>query len=176
MARPQKTATLEEAIVIHSRGDEFVYNNPCSECKKECSTPTLDIWKKRINLFGGVEQMYTQYVCRDCRKTEKKATAKKVKEQPAPLAPSKANVAAAPAVPTLSVEVLPPKVSGTAHSVHTLEARKKQPTIVVEPVHRSATPVPGEKVIIKPGQIIVRVWEVESGEPRRFVGSNAYDV
>lgn len=186
MAKPAKFATLQEAIAIHAKGDEFVYNNPCSQCKKECSTPTLDIWKKRIALFGGVKEMYEQYVCRDCRKSEKGDKPAKAK------APPSKEIAVIKA-PLIEVKVLPPEASATAHSVACMHdlgkrlpddvkvevastTRKDLPTIVVEPVRGIVVPVPGEKVIVKPGQVIVRVWEVGGGEPRRFVGSHAYDV
>ena len=168
MAKPQKTASLQEAIAIHAKGDEFVYNNPCSKCRKECSTPTLAIWKARIELFGGVKEMYEGYVCRDCRKLEKGDKPTKVK---APVIP----VERIEEVPLLNVNVdyIPPPAPKPAAMI--VETPKKDlPTVIIKPYRND--PEPGETVHVPPGKVIVRVWEVGGGEPRRFVGANAYDV
>ena len=176
MAKPQKTASLEEAQAVHLKGDEFVYNNPCSKCKKECSTPTLAIWKARIELFGGVKEMYEQYVCRDCRKLEKGDKPAKVKDPVIP--PPKVihvPVKHIEEVPLLDVNVdyIPPYTPKPA-AVFVEPVKKDLPTVIIKPFRND--PEPGETVHVPPGKIIVRVWEVGGGEPRRFVGSNAYDV
>ena len=64
-----KTATVAEAKQALEMGS-FVYNCPCSICGKECSTPTKDIWLRRIREFGSIEQMYAKYICRNCRKAK----------------------------------------------------------------------------------------------------------
>lgn len=69
MTKPLKTASLEQALEAFAQGT-FVYNNPCSACNKQCSTPTKEIWLRRIKEFHGIEQMYQQYKCRNCRKLE----------------------------------------------------------------------------------------------------------
>lgn len=64
-----KTATITEALEALANAS-FVYNNPCSACGKQCSTPTKDIWMRRIREFQSIERMYAQYKCRNCRKAE----------------------------------------------------------------------------------------------------------
>ena len=70
MSKILKHATVEQAEQAYAQ-NSFVYNNPCCKCAKECSTPTMEIWLRRINEFGGVRQMYEQYKCRNCRKDNK---------------------------------------------------------------------------------------------------------
>jgi len=71
-----KTATIEEAEKQLQAGS-FVYNNPCSKCGKECSTPTKELWVRRVNKYGSVKAMYEEYVCRGCRPKKQKVVVPK---------------------------------------------------------------------------------------------------
>lgn len=89
-----KHATLAQALHAYAN-NTFVYNNPCSKCGKQCSTPTMEIWLRRIRKHGGVEQMYAEYACNQCRRQEPLhniatdpvvMSKKKIKVEPEPVA------------------------------------------------------------------------------------------
>lgn len=137
-----KTATLEEARQIFNDGVSFVYNNPCAGCGKECSTPTMKIWRDRIIKFGGVEQMYTQYFCRGCR--PKKGEAPVQKEPVATTAPPRAEKPVVPrAAPTATSA--PP----AQHAPQPQPVDRSVPAVRVEPIRGSRRP--GEAINVPPG-------------------------
>lgn len=58
--------STEEAQALHDRG-KFPYFHPCGGCGKACSTPTRELWVKRVNKFGNVSNVYSKFRCRDCK-------------------------------------------------------------------------------------------------------------
>lgn len=145
MSKPLKHATLAQAQQAYADGT-FVYHNPCSNvnCRKECSTPTMEIWLRRITEFGGVEQMYTNYECRNCRKANKKDVRSKV-EAPATLHHA-------------SVEPL----NSIAKEPAMMQAKKKEskqtlPVVHIAPVKNE--PKPGDYVAPRPGYFGFSIWE-----------------
>jgi len=70
-----KVPTLEQCVEIVADG-KHPYYHPCSCCEKPCSTPTKQFWQKRVKEYGSIKNVYSNYKCRDCKKsakTEKKA-------------------------------------------------------------------------------------------------------
>lgn len=133
MTKPLKHATLEQAqqqLIANA----FVYHNPCSCCNKQCSTPTQDIWLKRISEFGSVEAMYANYKCRNCRK---KATAKAVQ-------PMQVQMAKEPL----------PRMIATAPM---MKAKAERPMIQIKPEVQPRKP--GDFLEPKPGEMAFSIWE-----------------
>ena len=152
MNKPLKTASLAQALEAFASGT-FVYNNPCCICGKQCSTPTMEIWLRRIREFHGIEQMYREYKCRNCRKTE-------------PL-----NIKAAEPMHNVAVE---PCIDAPV-PVLQMQAKKKpeQPTPVEQeppqPVKR--TPRPGDAVKHPPGCVGISVWETNINGELEYRGT-----
>lgn len=140
-----KTATIAEAHEALAQGS-FVYNNPCCQCGKQCSTPTKQIWMRRIQEFGGIEQMYQQYRCRRCRKVE-------------PLA-------------TIAPEPLQMTAPEPAHNAapDPLQQQPAPEPAPMQPVKRM--PMPGDPVKAMPGCVGMSVWETNHAGNMEFRGTN----
>lgn len=137
--KPLKYATVEQAIEAYNAGT-FVYHNSCSNalCKKQCSTPTKDIWLRRINEFGSIQNMYAQYKCRKCRK-------------------GNAVVAAAPASALDVVVVAVEPLRCIAKQPAMMKKKEERPMVQVKPckpMHEV-----GKHVMNKPGHFAFSVWE-----------------
>jgi len=65
-----KVPNVVEAKNLVGAG-KFPYYHPCSKCGKACSTPTKPFWQKRLKEFGSVDDLFTKFECRDCRKSKK---------------------------------------------------------------------------------------------------------
>lgn len=72
-----KVPSVVEAKSLLGEG-KFPYYHPCSACGKACSTPTKVFWQKRLNEFGSVEELYSKFTCRDCRKSKKQLKKERV--------------------------------------------------------------------------------------------------
>ena len=136
-----KTATINEAQQALEEGS-FVYNNPCCKCGKWCSTPTKDIWMRRIKEFGSIEQMYQQYTCRNCRKVEPLMTTTKEPMH---------NVAPEPAMNAAKKPLV-----------------QSEPSTIA-PMKRS--PKPGDAVKAPPGCIGVSIWETNLNGEMEYRGT-----
>ena len=148
-----KTATVTEALEALANAS-FVYNNPCCACGKQCSTPTKDIWMRRIREFHSIEQMYAQYKCRNCRKQEPldaKATA--------PLC-------------TKATEPLPHH----APAPLMMQAKKVElaPTPAPAPVKRQ--PMPGDVVRAPEKSIGTSVWETDATGAMQYRGTQWFKI
>ena len=113
----------------------------------------MEIWLRRIREFHGIEQMYREYKCRNCRKTE-------------PL-----NIKAAEPMHNVAVE---PCIDAPV-PVLQMQAKKKpqQPTPVeqepLQPVKR--TPRPGDAVKHPPGCVGISVWETNINGELEYRGT-----
>jgi hypothetical protein len=139
MMKPLKHADQLQAQQAWDQGT-FVYHNPCSKCAKECSTPTKDIWVRRVREFGNIANMYSQYVCRNCRKC---IVAKDV-------------VAKAP-------EPLPPciakdPIASTIKQAPMMKKKEERPLVQIKPEPKPQHE-PGNQVQHKPGHFAFSVWE-----------------
>jgi hypothetical protein len=144
-----KTATINEAQQALEQGS-FVYSNPCCICGKQCSTPTKDIWMRRIQEFGGIQQMYQQYKCRNCRKAE-------------PLN----NVAKEP---VHSVATQPLVTLTTSQVVNAKNKPEQEPAKEpAAPVRR--TPKPGDAVRAPEGCVGISVWETNNAGEMEYRGT-----
>ena len=65
-----KMLNVVEVKALVAEG-KFPYYHPCAGCGKACSTPTKEFWQKRMKEFGTVEVLYSEFKCRDCRKSKK---------------------------------------------------------------------------------------------------------
>lgn len=65
-----KVPSVVEAKTLLGDG-KFPYYHPCVACGKACSTPTKVFWQKRLKEFGSVDALYSEFKCRDCRKSKK---------------------------------------------------------------------------------------------------------
>jgi len=142
MLKILKQATVEQAKQALDQ-NSFVYNNPCCKCQKQCSTPTKDIWMRRINEFGGVQQMYAQYKCRKCRKHNDADVQLKAPE---------------PAIACTSIAKDP--MVHYANASPMMKKKEQRPLIQIKPDKVEAPPMqPGEHVEHKPGHFAFSVWE-----------------
>lgn len=148
MNKPLKTASLAQALEAHASGT-FVYNNPCCICKKECSTPTKEIWLRRINEFGGVQQMYREYKCRNCRKTE-------------PLGIKAAeplhNIVAEPCI-----DVAPAPLQMQAKKDNIIKTEQNKPIRI--------QPKPGDPVKAPANSIGISIWETNNDGEMEYRGT-----
>lgn len=137
MHKIPKEATVEQAEQMLIQ-NSFVYNNPCCKCHKQCSTPTKDIWLRRINEFGSIQNMYAQYKCRKCRK-------------------GNAVVAAAPASALDVVVVAAEPLRCIAKQPAMMKKKEERPMVQVKPckpMHEV-----GKDVMNKPGHFAFSIWE-----------------
>lgn len=139
MHKIPKEATVEQAEQMLIQ-NSFVYNNPCSKCHKQCSTPTKDIWMRRINEFGSIQNMYAQYKCRKCRKGNDAVS----------IAPI---IACAPIASTVAVEPLRCIVKQPAM----MKKKEERPMVHVRPCKPPHEV--GKDVMNKPGHFAFSVWE-----------------
>lgn len=72
-----KVPNVAEAKTLLGAG-KFPYYHPCCKCGKACSTPTKPFWQKRLNEYGSVEELYSKFECRDCRKSKKQLRKERV--------------------------------------------------------------------------------------------------
>ena len=145
MNKPLKYATQEQAQQAWDAGS-FVYHNPCCICKKECSTPTKEIWVRRINEFGSIAVMYASYVCRKCRKhdaPEATAIAKDVVAK-----------AAEPLPVVMAREPLPRTIIANAPM---MRAKAERPMVHIQPEKTQRQP--GDYMEPKPGEMGFSIWE-----------------
>lgn len=140
MMKPLKYATQEQAQQQWDAGG-FVYHNPCSKCHKECSTPTKEIWMRRIAEFGTIANMYSKYVCRKCRKND--APIKDVVSKAAPLV-----------LASMAKEPLPRTIIANAPM---MKAKKERPMIHIQPEKEPRKP--GDFLEPKPGEMAFSIWE-----------------
>lgn len=141
MTKPLKYATLAQAQQ-QLDANSFVYHNPCCVCHKECSTPTMEIWLRRIAEFGSVAAMYNSYTCRKCRKGDvvhKAADAIAKADAPAPT--------------IIATEPLPHTMAGAPM----MKKKQERPLIQVKPV--KVEPKPGDAVKAPAGCYGFSVWE-----------------
>ena len=150
MNRPLKTANVTEALEAFAN-DSFVYNNPCSTCNKQCSTPTKEIWLRRIREFHGIEQMYQQYKCRNCRKLEP------------------CNVKAQDPVHHIASE---PLVKAVKPIIQMMAKNKPATETQHEPIApQRQRPKPGDAVKAPPNSIGVSVWETSINGDMEYRGT-----
>jgi hypothetical protein len=142
MMKPLKHADQLQAQQAWDQGT-FVYHNPCSKCAKECSTPTKDIWVRRVREFGNIANMYANYVCRNCRKHV--AAKDVVAKAPEPL-------------PTC---IAKEPASSITKQAPMMKKKAERPLVQIKPEQQSNKPhlVPGEHVEHKPGHFAFSVWE-----------------
>lgn len=152
MIKPLKYATLAQAQEQLNAGG-FVYHNPCCVCKKECSTPTLDIWKRRIAEFGNVAAMYANYVCRNCRKSP---AAKSLDVESKATEPVRMHVAQEP---------LPRTMAGAPM----MKKKEERPVVQVKPERHCRKP--GDALEQRDGEFAFSVWE--NGE---YKGTHWYKI
>lgn len=138
MQKILKEATVEQAEQMLIQ-NSFVYNNPCCKCHKQCSTPTKDIWMRRINEFGSIQNMYAQYKCRKCRKSNAVV------------------VAAAPARALDVVVVAAEPLRCIVKQPAMMKKKEERPMVQVRP-HKPPHEV-GKDVMNKPGHFAFSVWE-----------------
>lgn len=145
--KPLKYATVEQAIEAYNAGN-FVYHNPCSNilCKKECSTPTKEIWVRRINEFGSIANMYNKYVCRKCRKHDA--------SEPMIIAKDVVTKAAQPMPVAKAQEPLPRTIIANAPM---MKAKVERPLIQIKPETQPRKP--GDFLEPKPGEMAFSIWE-----------------
>lgn len=149
MGKILKTATIEQAEQALAEGS-FVYNGPCSVCGKQCSTPTKQIWMRRIQEFGSIEQMYQQYLCRQCRKVEPLMTTTKEPMH---------HVAPAPAINAAK------------------KPMQQEPEPAPESVKPVKTmPMPGDPVRAPKGCIGTSVWETNREGKLEFRGTQWFKM
>jgi hypothetical protein len=148
-----KTATITEALEALANAS-FVYNNPCCACGKQCSTPTKDIWMRRIKEFNGIEQMYAQYKCRNCRKVEPVVI--KAKEPITTIAPN----------PMINAKPAPVM----------MQAKKVElnPTPAPAPVKRQ--PMPGDAIKAPEKSIGTSIWETDAMGVLQYRGTQWYKI
>lgn len=139
MSKIPKEATVEQAKQMLAQ-NSFVYNNPCCVCQKQCSTPTREIWLRRINEFGSVQNMYANYKCRKCRKH----------------APKPTDVQLASVEPLAPVIIKEPMMS-TTKMAPMMQAKEQRPLVQIKPVKPQREP--GTQVQHKPGHFAFSVWE-----------------
>lgn len=165
-----KTATLLEAEAIYTAGD-WVYSNPCNKdfggCGKDCSTPTKELWRARVEKYGSVKAMYSEYKCQKCRKIGappkvpyvSKKVEKPIIEKPVD-------------VPIISVslpaEAPKPIVAKPTIQPAQIKSKSALPTIDIAPVRRD--PNPCDAVKAPPNSIGFSVWET-STDGRVFKGT-----
>jgi hypothetical protein len=148
MHKIPKEANVEQAKQMLIQ-NSFVYNNPCCKCHKQCSTPTKDIWMRRIKEFGSIEAMYAQYKCRKCRKSNDALSI-------APIiatAPIAGVVAVAPIADAVAVEPL----RCIAKQPAMMKKKEERPMVQIrscKPPHEV-----GKDVMHKPGHFAFSVWE-----------------
>lgn len=149
MTKPLKTASLEQALEAFAQGT-FVYNNPCSACNKQCSTPTKEIWLRRIKEFHGIEQMYQQYKCRNCRKLEP------------------CNIKVTDPVQCIASE---PLAKAIAPIIQMMVKKKPlvEPSEPAKPQRQQ--PKPGDAVKAPPNSIGVSVWETSINGDMEYRGT-----
>lgn len=140
--KPLKFATQEQAQQAYDQ-DNFVYHNPCCKCNKECSTPTKDIWLKRIREFGSISDMYSKYVCRNCRKGADKDVA--IKDVVAK--------ATEPVIMAKAAEPLPRQMATSPM----MKAKAERPMIHIQPEKPQRQP--GDYMEPKPGEMGFSIWE-----------------
>jgi hypothetical protein len=136
-----KEATVEQAEQMLIQ-NSFVYNNPCSKCHKQCSTPTKDIWMRRIKEFGSIDAMYMHYKCRKCRKGNDAMHVVDV-------------VAIAP-MPIADAVAMEP-LRCIAKQPAMMKKKEERPMVQIRPC-KSAHEV-GMPVVHKPGHFAFSVWE-----------------
>lgn len=146
-----KTATITEALEALAN-DSFVYNNPCHCCGKWCSTPTKDIWMRRIREFQSIERMYAQYKCRNCRKVE----------------PLDA-VAVAPLC-TKAAEPLP------HHAPAPLMMQAKKVELAPAPAPVKRQPMPGDAIKAPDKSIGTSIWETDAAGELQYRGTQWYKI
>lgn len=149
-----KTATITEALEALANAS-FVYNNPCCACGKQCSTPTKDIWMRRIKEFGSIEQMYAQYKCRNCRKVEPLAI--KAKE---PI-----NIIA----PNPMINAKPAPLMMQAKKVELKDAP-------VVSVPKKQMPMPGDAIKAPEKSIGTSVWETDAMGALQYRGTQWFKI
>ena len=138
MHKIPKEATVEQAKQMLIQ-NSFVYNNPCCKCHKQCSTPTKDIWMRRIKEFGSIDAMYAQYKCRKCLKS----------------------------YVALDVMAIAPMPMADAVAMEPLRCIAKQPAMMKKKEERPMVQVKpckpahevGNHVLHKPGHFAFSVWE-----------------
>lgn len=148
-----KTATITEALEALANAS-FVYNNPCCACGKQCSTPTKDIWMRRIREFQSIERMYAQYKCRNCRKQEPldaKATA--------PLC-------------TKATEPLPHH----APAPLMMQAKKVELNDAPAPAPVKRQPKPGDAIKAPEKSIGTSVWETDATGAMQYRGTQWFKI
>jgi hypothetical protein len=148
-----KTATVTEAKHALEVGS-FVYNCPCSTCGKECSTPTKDIWLRRIREFGTIEQMYAEYVCRNCRKAKVE-----------PLRSAAPDPVRMQAPDAMRMQ--------TPDPLHHQCVSK--PVLHAPPVQKQQ-PMPGDAVKGPPGSIGISTWETNAAGALVYSGTQWHAV
>ena len=149
MTKPLKTASLEQALEAFAQGT-FAYNNPCSICNKQCSTPTKELWLRRIKEFHGIEQMYQQYKCRNCRKLE----------------PCNIKV-----IDPLQCTASEPLAKAIAPIIQMMAKKKPlvEPTEPAKPMRQQ--PKPGDAVKAPPNSIGVSIWETSINGDMEYRGT-----
>ena len=145
MAFTPVSATLKQAKDAHE-AKKFVYYHPCSCCNKACSTPTLPIWQKRVQEYGSVENVYSQYKCRDCRKGDK--APKDTKATKAPVVETRVKV-------SVQREDEQP-VEGSSRTRIELSSKPERPEM---PPVSKYTRIPGAVIHAPDDSIGVSVWE-----------------
>lgn len=153
MGKILKTATVEQALQALAEGS-FVYNCVCSACGKQCSTPTKDIWMRRIREFQSIERMYAQYKCRNCRKAEC------------------LDVVAVAPLCTKATEPLPRPIVAPLM----MQAKKVElaPTPAPAPVKRQ--PMPGDAIKAPEKSIGTSIWETDATGAMQYRGTQWYKI
>ena len=149
MNKPLKYATQAQALEQFNDGS-FVYHNPCCVCKKECSTPTIDIWKRRIAEFGSIAIMYTSYTCRKCRKGND------VVGKVQPIAIIKADDVANVVAKDCFIKA-PEPMHHIATGAPMMKKKQERPLVHIQP--EKAKRKPGEYIESKPGEMAFSIWE-----------------
>lgn len=152
MNKPLKTASLAQALEAYASGT-FVYNNPCCICGKQCSTPTMEIWLRRIREFHGIEQMYREYKCRNCRKVE-------------PL-----NIKAAEPMHNVVAEPLMHAPVAMPQMMASKKPEQPKPLQQEPPQPMKRTPRPGDPIKHPPGCVGISVWETNTNGDLEYRGT-----
>jgi hypothetical protein len=148
-----KTANVAEALEALA-SDSFVYNNPCCACGKQCSTPTKDIWMRRIKEFHSIEQMYAQYKCRNCRKAEPLVV----------IAKEPMNIIA----PEPMIIMKPALVQMQAKKVELKDAPAPAPV--------KRQPMPGDAIKAPDKSIGTSIWETDASGALQYRGTQWYKI
>jgi hypothetical protein len=153
MGKILKTATVEQALQALAEGS-FVYNCICSACGKQCSTPTKDIWMRRIKEFHSIEAMYAQYKCRNCRKVEPLVI--KVKEPMNIIAPE-------------PMIIMKP-------ALVMMQAKKVELKDACTPAPVKRQPMPGDAIKAPEKSIGTSIWETDASGALQYRGTQWFKI